>query len=190
MQNSAEVVYRLNERDEVCYVNPQYDAFAEANEGAHVESRVVLHRSLWDFVTDSTTQQLYRDAIRRARAGRRVRFRFRCDSPTSRRLMEMDVACVSAGCVEFRVRTLLQEPRTSQPLLDPRAKHTTDILRMCGWCKKVRVGNAWVEVEAAVEHLRLFEHSSLPLLTHGICDECYRAAMASLEDSDNASSRN
>jgi hypothetical protein len=182
MQNDGEVVYRLNERDEICYANSAYDVFAEANSGAQVESGAVFNRSLWDFISDSTTQQLYREAVRCARAGRPVRFRFRCDSPTHRRLMEMTIVC-DAGAVEFRVRTVSQESRTSQALLDSRSEHTHAFLRICGWCKKVYVDGTWMEIEEAVDRLQFFERSKLPTLTHGICDRCYDAAAASLRES-------
>jgi hypothetical protein len=43
---------------------------------------------------------------------------------------------------------------------------------MCGWCKRVDVSARWLEVEAAVEALRLFDEETLPRISHGICPEC------------------
>ena len=43
---------------------------------------------------------------------------------------------------------------------------------MCSWCKRVDVEGAWSDVEAAVQRLRLFELTSLPQITHGICEPC------------------
>jgi hypothetical protein len=43
---------------------------------------------------------------------------------------------------------------------------------MCGWCKRVAIGDAWMEVEDAVSELRLFERKVLPDISHGICPDC------------------
>jgi hypothetical protein len=184
MPRSGEIVYRLDDRDEFCFVNGEYDSFARDNCGEAVASHAILRRPLWDFVTDPTTQQLYRDMLRRVRAGRPVRFRFRCDSPARRRLLEMDVRAGDGGGVEFRVRTVSEEDRPYQPLFDPHAGRSDERLRVCGWCKKVHVGDAWAEVEDAVARLHLFERAAMPEVTHGICEECFRAMTDTLAESD------
>jgi hypothetical protein len=179
MPDTGDVVYRINERGEICFVNAAYDAFARANGGERLLGAAVLRRPLWDFVCDPPTRQLYREIIARVRAGTLTRFRLRCDAPDRRRLLEMFVARAADGTVEFRVRTLAEEARPAQALLDPAAPRG-DLLRACGWCKKVRVGSVWVEVEDAVARLRLFEEPAVPALTHGICDECYFTISATI----------
>jgi hypothetical protein len=167
------VIYRLNDVDEIVFVNHEWDQFAAANAGERASSGCVLHRPLWDFIVDQTTQQLYRDVLKRIREGRSLRFRFRCDSPTCRRFMEMDVAPSECGGVEFRTRTLSVERRPAQALLETRRVPTEELLRACAWCKRIDVGGMWAEVEEAVARLRLFERDRLPMVTHGICQACY-----------------
>jgi hypothetical protein len=87
--------------------------------------------------------------------------------------MEMEVSRGLDGAIDFRVRTISEEERQSQPLLDPLRPHSDELLLVCGWCKKVDLGGRWVEVEEAVSHLGLFEQSLLPDLTHGVCEDCY-----------------
>lgn len=179
---SKEVRYRVNHLDEIVSVNEAWDAFAADNCGAHLTAPHVIGRPLWDFIADRTTCLVYRDVLARARHGHPVRFDFRCDAPDCRRRLQMEVIGEPDDCVEFRVRPLSEEPRPMQPLLDPAQPHSEALLRVCGWCKKVDVGNRWVEVEEAVPLLRLFEKPRLPDITHGICEACYLRMLATLDD--------
>jgi hypothetical protein len=178
--DSGEILYRLNDEDQIIFVNNAWDEFATANEGEHLARGHVLRRYLWDFITDSTTQQLYRDVLKRVRSGRPVRFGFRCDSPDRRRLMEMDILPKENRAIEFRTRTVAEERREPQVLLEVHQNRNDELLRMCSWCKKVDIGGDWAEVEDAVARLRLFEQAVLPNLTHGICETCFTNATSEL----------
>lgn len=165
--------YWLDDRDQIVFVSEAWDAFALANSGEQLTENRVLGRPLWEFITDRTTRLLYRDILAWVRGGHPVRFILRCDSPGCCRLLEMGVSAGLGGSVEFRIRTLSEEPRKPQPLLDTERPHSKELLRMCGWCKKVAVCGGWVEVEEAVSLLGLFERALLPDVTHGICEDCY-----------------
>jgi hypothetical protein len=168
-----EVVYRLNDRDEITYVNEGWCSFARANQAVGLDPEHVLHRPLWGFVADSSTRQLYRDLLASVRTGRTVRFEFRCDMPGCRRLLEMEVCPAGPGAVEFRTRVLWEQPRVPVSLLAEGSARSEDLLRVCSWCKRVDIGGEWAEVEEAVARLRLFDLPRLPMLTHGICQDCF-----------------
>ena len=176
------IVYRVNDQDEIVYVNDEWDRFAEANEGEGVASSRVLHRPLWDFIGDSTTRVLYRQVLKQIREGRIIRFALRCDAPTCRRLLEMDITRGENGTVEFRTSTLSEWHRPAPIWPSPNAVSSDELLRVCGWCNKVKVDGAWEEVEQAIVSLRLFELPLLPSLTHGICDPCYRKMIERLAE--------
>lgn len=176
-RDGGELCYRVNERDEVVYVNDAWGPFAAANGVERLVGAGVLGRPLWEFISDPTTRGLYRDILARVRGGVPVRFPFRCDSPDRRRQMAMEVAAGPGGTVEFRSRVLAEELRPPQPLLACDRPHSGQFVRVCGWCKKVDVGGRWEEVEEAVSQLGLFEHHLLPQLTHGICEGCYARMM-------------
>lgn len=177
-----EIHYRLNDRDEIVFVNQAWDQFAMANAGGHLIAAQVLGRSLWEFISDITTQALYQDILSRARSGRSIRFPLRCDSPGVRRILEMHVTCGPDRVADIRVRTIAEKPCPPQPLLDAARPHSDDLLQVCGWCKKVNIGGRWVEVEEAVSARGLFDRSLLPDVTHGICDLCYKRMSATLND--------
>lgn len=168
-----EVRYTVNADDDIVFVNEAWDTFAQENGAAHLTSTHVLGRSLWDFVTDDTTRLLYRDVLARIRGTTAMRFTFRCDAPACRRHLELEVTGGRNGDAVFLVRTLKEEPRPAQPLLDPAQLRSDALLRMCSWCKRIDVNGHWVDVEEAVTALGLFDRPRLPQVTHGICDDCY-----------------
>ncbi len=174
------LVYQVDQRDVIVFADPEWDRFALANAGHGVSSAKVLGRSLWDFLVDSTTRQLYRLLLQRTRNGCLLRFNFRCDSPDLRRLMEMEMSAAEGGAVQFRTRAVSETERESQSLWERREARSDDLLVACGWCKKVQVEGEWEEVEEAVMHLRLFERALLPSITHGICEDCHRKVLRTL----------
>jgi len=172
MVSQRDVCYRIDSDDRIIYVNDQWDRFAGGNDGDGVRSSEVLGRSLWDFIDGLTTQQIYRQIVKRSRAGNAVDYPLRCDAPDRRRLLQMDVRPADGGAVEFRSRIVSEEPRQALSLLDRRFPRTGDLITVCSWCEKVRVGGRWVEVEDAIAALGLFQQGELPALTHGICRDC------------------
>ncbi len=103
--------------------------------------------------------------------------RLRC-----RRLLEMDVHSREDGTVEFRTRTVSEEPRQPLALQESGAAGSGELLRMCGWCKKVFFDGTWTEVEDVVGQLRLFHRPFLPPITHGVCEGCYQEMIKTLAD--------
>ena len=182
-QRSKDIIYLVDNCDKICSVNKEYEEFADENVGIKVVSKSVLNSSLWNFVTDPTTRELYRSALGLVRNGRIIKFKFRCDSPNCRRLMEMQMRCIKNGRVEFRVRTISKKNRPSQALWDPLSIRSNTLLHVCSWCKKIQVGDEWVEVEDAVKRLRLFERPAMPSVSHGICGQCLKETTDILEAS-------
>jgi hypothetical protein len=179
------ILYRIDGADCFMEVGGAWGAFADANEGPELAPELVLGRSLWDYVGDLTTRQIYRTMLRHVRAdGRPVRFRFRCDAPTVRRLLAMEIAPVDSGHVRFSVTPVAEADRPSVPLLE--AEHKVERggqLLMCGWCQDVRLpGDRWVRAEDAVAALGLFEGVAIPTVSHGICPTCNDELAGALVD--------
>lgn len=170
--SNREVSYTVNADDELVSVNEAWGDFASSNDGAGAAAAAVLGRKLWDFIAGAETQLLYRDILHRVRRGNTVRFSIRCDAPDRRRLIEVVAAPGAGAAVEFHTRVLWEEARERQPLLDPRVAHSDEFLHVCAWCKKVQVGDEWIEVEEAVTRLALFDRPALPWLSHGVCPAC------------------
>lgn len=174
MATSDDIFYRISDQDEIIHVSDTWDRFAAANGGERVRAEEVLNRPLWDFVSDRTTRELYRQVLNRVRDGRALKFSVRCDAPACRRRLEVVVTTVAPGVIEFRTHTLAEESRQPQALLDAGAARSADLLRVCSWCCRIFVEGAWIEMEEAINRLQLLELPLLPTMTHGICDPCYQ----------------
>jgi hypothetical protein len=165
--------YAIDDQDRLIRVDEGYYRFAEENgwEGAGSS----LGRSLWDFVAGHDVKRLQRLLLRRVRDEvHDVELPFRCDGPDVRREMDIRITADRSGrVVLFSARLRSEEPRDSQPILDPDApRDEGDFLPMCAWCDRFLVEGEWVEVEEAVKRLELFRRERLPMLDHGICPEC------------------
>lgn len=173
--SQTEFVYRIDGEHRLVFVSDNWGSFGEENHGRHLAAEQVLGRSLWDFITDQTTVEIYRSLLARVvRTSCVAQFPFRCDSPGARRHMWMILsACADGGC-QFTSRILREEPRTFVPLLDPVSLRAPGaFVTVCSWCKKVAVPNTgWLEVERAVGVMELFGAPLQPQLTHGICPPC------------------
>lgn len=190
MPEEPDVAYTLDASDAIIAVNDAWVAFAAANDGAPLLAPAILGRSLWDFIADRTTILLYRRIFERVREGiSPVRFTFRCDAPALRRLLEMSIVMQPAGALQVVVRSVRVEDRPAVLLLDPAEKRSDAVLRVCGWCKRLPdPGGRWMEIEAALPLLALFEQTALPAISHGICEECHRVMMGAADDPVSAAS--
>lgn len=170
------LTYRIDHRDVIAAVDDAWTPFARANEAPHLAD--VLGRPLWDFVSDDTTRQVYRDLAARVRAGHEVTFAYRCDAPALRRFMRMTMRPAPHRGIEFDSVVERAEPRAAVPLFEGTSAGTSGVtVRVCSWCRRVHVRETWQEVEIAVDWLRLFAGGPMPALTHGMCEDCYARVM-------------
>ncbi|MEY3775600.1 MAG: hypothetical protein RLZZ129_2380 [Verrucomicrobiota bacterium] len=177
------VVYQIDAADRICHVNETWGRFAEENEGPALACTRVLGQSLWDHLCDSTTMELYRQMVKRAREGHRVKFHYRCDAPDRRRLFRMTITPLGEGRVEFMSQLLREEARPKVTLLDRQEQNRSEeLVRICSWCEKAALPDGrWVPVEEAVEAMHLLQRERLPGLTHGICEHCKGRMLRQIE---------
>lgn len=182
---ASEIVYRVDGQDRLVSVNSAWDSFATSNEGEDAVATHVIGRNLFEFITDRTTQHLYRQMLARIRAGKNIRYTYRCDSPDCRRLMEMQVVATDdMGGVEFRSITLSEQPRDPfGSVREPKGRSAEPerVQPACGWCNRWKVEGEWLEIEQAVPRLGLLEQAVPPLLTHGICEACLQTMTAEVD---------
>ncbi|MFT5391017.1 MAG: hypothetical protein ACI8PT_001208 [Gammaproteobacteria bacterium] len=183
MSHEADVRYRINERDEIIFVNEAWDRFAQANDGAETVGNKVLGRILWDFIPDGTTRKLYQQIVALARQGYHPLFKLRCDSPSCKRHLEMTIHAIGTGIIEFATWSLQLEDRAPIALLARGTPRSAQFLRICAWCNRIDIGfDEWVEAEVAVERLKLFEVERMPQSSHGICAACYATMTSTLDN--------
>ena len=176
------IEYRIDANDRITFVSATWDSFAIANNGASMRGEAVLGRSLWDFISDDSTREIYRQALARIRAGHELQFSFRCDAPDCARLLEMTMFRADAdGGIAFKTRELSQTPRALPWTAQGDGAAAEELLRVCGWCNRVDAHGEWVELEVALVRLRLMEYPETQMITHGMCGECPAKMMRELE---------
>jgi hypothetical protein len=167
------LIYDIDDSDRLVAVNDTWTSFAVVNDAPELSAPGVLGLRLWDAITDPSTRELYRTLLDRVRHGEVIDYTYRCDGPAVRRDMSMHVA-LEGRRVRFTSRIQDATPRASEAILDRLVPRTDELLRVCGWCKKIAVADdRWEEVEVAIPLLGLKAAHTLPALTHGICPGCY-----------------
>ena len=97
--------------------------------------------------------------------------------------MQLTIAQKKDDLIQFDSELVKEEYRETQNLLETQAARTDEMLLVCSWCKKVKVGEEhWLEIEDAVAELSLFEQETFPRISHGLCPKCFDNLMAELEE--------
>lgn len=184
-------IHIIDRSDVITHVNTAWISFARENGIPEARGEDYEGRSIWDFIEDETTSQLWRLIFDKVRTGRKVlRLHYRCDSPDRRRYMLMGIFPLPYGQIEMVNRVLREETRRPVDFLDPLVSHTWGPLAVCSWCKKLRVSPAlperpecedWTEIEEAIARLGLLDLPGLPSLSHTICIACKNTVLMELE---------
>ena len=175
MRPKPSLAYTIDGADRLVEANAVWSAAAEEAGALHLVASRVIGRSLWDFIGDATTRQLYAAILQRVRSGGQpISFDFRCDTPTRRRLFHMRITGRPTGRVAFDVAAVESQDRPGVALLDPALERGPETIRMCGWCKRVPLpAGEWVEIEDAVPLLAVLDRVPPPAISHGMCPGCY-----------------
>jgi hypothetical protein len=177
------IIYRINLRDEILFVNDIWNQVVSAHSDSSLLEQNILGRAIWEFINDNLTRDFYKEIIQSVRRNKPARFNFRCDSPSTRRLMEMDITRQTNEQVQFESKIIRAEKRPFQRMLDSGALRSDKIIISCSWCKKVNIEkDIWLEIEDAVSAMGIFENAKLPNISHGICKECYKTCIRKLDE--------
>jgi hypothetical protein len=176
-------IWIIDGADKFIRVNDAWLDFARENIAPQLTASVVLDQPIWHFIQGQETVYLYKQIFDRVRAGiSPVKFPFRCDSPDCRRFMEMKLSLLSGNAIEFLSHILREEWREPVDLLDASRDRSGEFLKICSWCKRIDIpSQGWGEIEAAIGALDLFDHFSMPRMTHTICDTCHEAVKLELD---------
>lgn len=175
MRTDDPIIYEIDEQHRIAAVNPAWFDEAQTAHDQRLQAAAIVGQELWSLIHEPTTRHLYETIIATARTrGKSVGFSFRCDTPDERRLLRMEVVPRDGDHVAFEVSLVESQSRPSVELLRVDRAQSGDLIRMCSWCKRLPLDDeSWVEVEEAVEKLRVFDAPGpLPAITHGICPEC------------------
>lgn len=152
----------------------------ERQRGATLCGAGILGRSLWDCIDDANTRTLYQQLFARVRTGRSITIPFRCDSSTIRRDMHLQMQPMANGSIACATISDSEVLFEALPVLLVATGDTTPTVVTCSWCRRVRVGQMWVDLEEAVAALQIFARRVVNDLSHGICAQCEAEVTSSL----------
>lgn len=174
--------YAVDARDTIVSVSPEWLAFARENGAPELTEQAVTGRSLWHFIDGTATVRLYQAILQRVRStAEPTVLPFRCDSPTLRRYMRLEINSQPDAGIRFDGWLERVEPCTRLNLLDVQFARGENVLTLCSMCKRALVEPAgWLELEDAAARLHLFEEKQVPQLRQTVCPRCNAAAGVSV----------
>lgn len=168
----TDVTYELDADATLVAVGGAWTRFARENDAPDLEPPGPIGRSLFSFISDPTTAQVYDDLLKRVREhGGAIVFPIRCDAPSTRRYLSITMGPSGKG-FSLLSRLVRSEERAPVSLDVADADSQEELIRSCGWCKRIEVDAEWLEIEAAIARLSLFDRPRLPLISHSMCANC------------------
>ena len=170
--------YRLDADDRItAWGGPQWACFARENGDSEWGEANIGGRSIYDFVAGHFTKRFLREFFAGVRLGHApTRRAYRCDSPSVKRLMEMEARPEAEGAMVVEHR-LVEQRAMAHPVTtrEQRAGHAARYHR-CAMCNRLRAPNTtkWREPDET------FDQETQVMVIHTVCADCRRGASARL----------
>lgn len=169
------IVYSIDRHDVLTNIGDGWTEFADENDGVDVlYPNSVIGKSLWDFVKGLSLRQIYQEIVRDVRGNdRTVAFDYRCDSPSLKRFMRMEITGQShSSNVTFLSRTIRIEAK--EHILKVAAAHRGHFqMTRCSICNLVKLPNEqWDELEIALTEFDLLANDREVRFAWGVCPIC------------------
>jgi len=171
MTSPPSVVYEIDSRDRLRFVNGAWAEFARANDADKLASPA-LGRSLWDSVVDGNITDLYRAMFGRVRAtGETISFDYRCDSPDDKRFMTMIIEPAENRGIRLINKIWRIEPQSPGRFFQ-RFKQEPLSIPMCSFCADISLHECWLPASDAIPASLVFAED-LPLkVWPSVCPKC------------------
>lgn len=171
---SSDLCYWIDLSENIVDVSADWGRFALENGGRGIDSRQVLGRSLLSFVHGDVSRMFVRTLIQSARLLRRQMIRpYRCDSPTTRRYMEMRLSLDDSGLLRWEHRTVRTEPMPHALFFtvqqQGKALARPGRLVRCSMCNRVKLGQNWGEADQVLG--RPVDDMEI-MVIYGVCPDC------------------
>jgi len=169
-----QVVYWLDTDNVIVDTNPDWDIFAEQNDGALCLSDQVKGLLLYHFIAGDATRMWVDVMLSHARIrGAALTRNYRCDSPSERRYMEMTIVPEANGLVRLEHTLLRCEPIEPSIVYEfpLAAARRSSHLKRCSMCNQIQIGETWCEGDAAA-HAGLIDASMPVRVIYTVCSPC------------------
>ena len=175
--------YRLNEADEIEFVDDWWLAFAKENKAEGLNESSVVGHQVWDFIADDATRKLYQEIHEYVRStGNPVDVPFRCDSPTLQRYMQLTISKAAEDQLLYESKLLRAVPQRRLAMLEPSRGRAESSLTMCSFCKRsLMEPSGWLDLENISLKLRMYDQQTVPQLQYTVCPDCSNSISGSSE---------
>jgi hypothetical protein len=168
--------YVIDHNNRIISVSDNWTDFAKENNASpEVIPPDVLGKSLFDFIPDMETADIYRTIIEAVREKKtQIKIPINCDSPELRRSIEVGIHWQEDGSIEFISEIVKIEEREPVTVLDPTSPRSFDrFLNICSFCKKIQTGvDEYQETGQAMRSLNIFDKKKMPMLHQLVCPSC------------------
>ncbi len=181
---SDTIVYVLDEHDRIIAVDGPWDRIAREGGAPTLTASSVIGTALLDYVNGDSLRHLLSRLLARVRVEREpIQLACRCDSPTQRAALELELKSDDGMRVRVNSRIVFEalSEETATPAA-PRSADTVQMLSMCGWCNRCFVDGRWLELEDAAARLGLLRVDIVPDFSHGLCGDCAASLEAEVHD--------
>ena len=166
-----DICYWIDRGNVIVDIAPGWDSFAQANGAYELDPRRVIGRDLLSFVHGDVTRMFVHTLIQSARLQRKpLIHRYRCDSPDTRRQMEMRVLVDHDGLLRWEHRLLHAEPLGKRLVFrvaeggSPRR-----FIVRCSICNRLKSPGGWHEPDLLPGDLP--DDAPIPVI-YGVCPSC------------------
>lgn len=174
------MIYKINNDDIITFVDQEWLEFAQKNEAPELTKDSILGTLIWRFISGDETKQLYQHLFERIRKNKTTAaIPFNCDSPTVKRSLDLSINALEDDSLVFTSTVISITPCDKNPLLDPSQERSSEIIKICSFCKNVYFeGAGWKNVERALLRLNLNYYNPLPKLKNTVCSDCKKVVEA------------
>jgi hypothetical protein len=164
------------------YGEPNWTAFANAQNAPHLGNGAVMRESIFDCIEGPEVRAAYWRLHKSAASshGRRITFEYRCDSPTTERTMRMSLTNVIGSLVLYQSQILSEVPRPWMSLFDFKNRSSSRggnrrVVTLCSYCHQVRwpLSASGEEVHwiSPGDYYRSGGEDDVSV-SHGVCPRC------------------
>lgn len=170
-ESPQSLFYTLDRQDRIIDVGGAWDDFALDNDGGSVLRAHVLGTQVFEHVNGDVSVMYLRTLLSSVRLlGRAVTRSYRCDSPGTKRLMEMTLTPDEDDAMVIAHRLLRTEALPARFVFTVDKGRPSFAVR-CSMCNRLKKSKVWQEPEVVWRHDRWQEAGPTSVI-YGICPDC------------------
>lgn len=150
--DSQKVIYWLDRKRNIIEVGGAWDRFALENDASKAFSRQVQGNSVWKYIRDDSTRMWLDTLLQLAEiTGDAVERPYRCDSPDTRRYMQMKIIPEKPGVLRVEHRVVSTEKRNRTVYFKTSDQMSRNMVSRCSICGRVKSKDQWQEPDQGTQ---------------------------------------